>query len=148
MNTDKKYYTPEFEDFAIGLEWEEYSQGRWQKLEIYGSIDELEDWGLAKERKRVKFLDKEDIESLGWEYEKDDFAVRRGMLLDFTPNILFKKPNFKLFFYPERQAIGIWIADVTKLEYCEKFGVWFQVDQFPIKNKYELAQLMKKLKIE
>ncbi len=62
-----KYYTPDIEEFRVGFEYEDWdikSDENWIKRTVPNS-------GYTKhphEEVRVKHLDREDIESLGWEY--------------------------------------------------------------------------------
>ena len=65
---ENKYYTPELEEFHIGFEYEWLDEHNiWHKeetpLEITKEGFKDQTYGL-----RVKYLDKEDIESLGWVY--------------------------------------------------------------------------------
>lgn len=66
MELDNKYYIPSIEEFYVGFEYcwkdEIYSQ------EFFGKLETLEDLEnqILEDKIRVKYLDKEDIESLGW----------------------------------------------------------------------------------
>jgi hypothetical protein len=72
--SDAKYYTPTVEEFYVGFEYEFRTLKEWEERkidEVYdgyyctlGSVKE----GLKEDRIRVKYLDKEDIESLGFKY--------------------------------------------------------------------------------
>ena len=70
MKEESKYYTPTIEEFHVGFEYEVQ-----QLEELYGSITYTEEYAsfdyefgddINLERVRVKLLDKEDIESLGF----------------------------------------------------------------------------------
>jgi hypothetical protein len=72
-----EYYTPEIEEFHVGFEcekWiESHPEGFWSEVSEPLHKDDLADLLLATEgeiqqKYRVKYLDKEDIESLGWEH--------------------------------------------------------------------------------
>ena len=77
-----KYYTPKIEEFHVGFEFEvNYTNEGWTK-EVFcsgegrniDSVSKLKAFlGRAKfkEAYRVKYLDKEDIESLGFEFVTD-----------------------------------------------------------------------------
>ena len=76
-----KYYTPEIEEFHVGFEYEQVIDAKWEKCEMH-----LLDLGKVNNRLnslRVKYLDREDIESLGFEsvgkhtiqYEKDNCCI-------------------------------------------------------------------------
>src|SRR5690606_29619740 len=73
-----KYYTPEIEEFYVGFEYERFipksnstEEECWEKLSMsinYLSLEELDNEIIEKEI-RVKYLDKEDIESFGFKHE-------------------------------------------------------------------------------
>ena len=85
-----KYYTPSIEEFRVGFECEIQSSYGWQKniwpdvlredsLAYQESIDK--DILIATQNAtfRVKYLNKEDIESLGFKLkEKNDFTWTKG----------------------------------------------------------------------
>ena len=70
----KKYYTPDIAEFHVGFEYEIYVPEKqvWSKEIFYlneSHIDLVKFVGIqidSTQGVRVKFLDKEDIESLGW----------------------------------------------------------------------------------
>lgn len=73
---ENKYYTPTIEEFHVGFEYEycsiEDTKPIWTKDsfgKIITSTTMLE--FQFKRGVRVKYLDREDIESLGWNYDKD-----------------------------------------------------------------------------
>ena len=84
MNKEK-YYTPEIEEFHVGFEFE-YRGGvdaKWER-KVFTSWDNTEynSWVRVSENipnsvapifYRVKYLDKEDIESLGWKPLNEKF---------------------------------------------------------------------------
>ncbi len=70
---EDKYYTPEIEEFHIGFEYEITTGYEWVKKPfthedfntfLYQHLDNA----VKQEQVRVKYLDKEDIESLGFTY--------------------------------------------------------------------------------
>lgn len=65
----EKYYTPDLSEFYIGFEYELQSDGIWFEVACDLVCDEIsqikED--IKNGQIRVKYLDKEDIESLGFE---------------------------------------------------------------------------------
>ncbi len=73
MNTT--YYTPDSEEFCIGLECQvKYTEG-WKDRKIRHSEDLCEivsRYTMDKDSVRVKYLDQEDIESLEWNNLKTD----------------------------------------------------------------------------
>lgn len=70
---ENKYYTPNIEEFHVGFEYERLYQNddilyQWDKEEMsvnFLTLDDIDN-EILNEEIRVKFLDKEDIESLGW----------------------------------------------------------------------------------
>lgn len=69
LEQKNNYYTPEIEEFHIGFEYEWLNdQGNWVKentpIEISINAFREQIYGL-----RVKYLDQEDIESFGFEFE-------------------------------------------------------------------------------
>lgn len=69
-----KYYTPDISEFHVGFEYEKKSTigGLWKEHIIeYGIDARYKEIDIEGETVRVKYLDKEDIESLGFgEFQK------------------------------------------------------------------------------
>ena len=66
-----KYYTPSLNEFHVGFEYETYNSYRKEWYKTILTEDNLEALGsfwynFLEAEHRVKYLDKEDIESLGW----------------------------------------------------------------------------------
>lgn len=145
---ENKYYTPTIEEFHVGFEYEtkegfmdgtvkskdDFYNAKWMPS-LVSETSELAyiDRSLSgKNTKnglcgvRVKILDREDIESLGWKPRKDG-----AFLFDFKDHELFLDENI------------IRISDMNPISY--KYNSKFQGE---IKNKSELHRLMKQLKIE
>lgn len=139
-----KYYTPEMEEFHPGFEFKYLNHnGEWKDCEL-GKNDieniELRQYKddlmkIAHANLRVKFLDREDIESLGWKFS----------LIKANTNRAFKDLQSNT-----EKCIGlvleirndkIMIAD-CRLEFNQIlfFGT--------IKNKSELRKLMQMLQIK
>ena len=128
---EAKYYTPEIEEFHVGFEYyfndigtdgeNLYNENRKAVIKDGTQIDDitrLQD-GKPVYNLFVKYLDRQDIEELGWEVT-EDFGYRF-----YTLN------GYSLHFYPnEERNIGILL------------------NKFKIKNKSELKKLMKMLNIE
>lgn len=144
MNNKEKYYKPSIEEFNIGFEYEkeEYQyydlnicNTYWEK-EIFDIDDRLENTleDLLFNKIRVKYLDREDIESLGWkqlfdsrehgEYKKELKNNRRCHI----------RVNEKF----------IWIGLGTNGLDFERYDTVFKGT---IKNKSELKVLLKQLGI-
>ena len=70
---ENKYYTPSIEEFHEGFshEYKGPLDTKWHKedFKLKGPNPNFS-WFLTEGHFRVKYLDREDIESLGWEYMK------------------------------------------------------------------------------
>lgn len=151
------YYTPSIEEFHVGFEYEEleftYTDKGWytskeQKwlTKIFKATDYIESYYLAERVKRslfttsirVKYLDKEDIESLGFTYEK----TYAGLDEDFFEKLVLPNAYSKYFYldynYGKKYCRIYWSldndGDVT-------------VFAGTINNKSELKRLLKQLGI-
>ena len=138
MEKDNKYYTSSIEEFHVGFEYEAYipEKETWSKEVFYlnkSHIDLIKYVETQNEstlrRIRVKYLDKEDIESLGFvkgdRREFDEFFNGAYKIYVFTQ--------------PLKNCFGKCTIEITDLTYEDKilFG--------KIKNKSELKKLMQQL---
>jgi hypothetical protein len=153
MENTEKYYTPSISEFCVGFEYQTNSMaiymglnenGVWSKTLTVGVDDFLDEtiadigWALEHDESpsvRVKYLDQEDIESLGFKFT--------GKAID----IWFEKEgNFN---------IGSWTSYKIKMQYGLhdnrlKINAVDALDehclfQGTIKNKSELVKLLKQL---
>lgn len=132
---ENKYYTPSIEEFCHGFSYElkcKYpNEERWEKRDYYWR----EDLPYSLEI-RVKYLDQEDIESLGFNLVKE-------------PEYKHLKKEVTLNYFPTSHSVLIlskgYNSDLkspeTKTEY------WYQMFGGIIKNKSELKRLLKQLGI-
>jgi hypothetical protein len=142
---NNKYYTPEIEEFHVGLEYEvkeRFLDGTVKTQEDFDNskwISQICDSGIMYIERalkgknsinnicgiRVKCLDIEDIKKLGWnQIEYDTYKLE-------TQEIYFEfNPEYKNF---------IWKKDGFNGEYILFRGT--------IKNKFELKKIMKQLGI-
>ncbi|MEE9379620.1 MAG: hypothetical protein V3V33_16465 [Candidatus Lokiarchaeia archaeon] len=132
-----KYYTPEIEEFHVGFEYEvainDSEEGiKWIVL-ICNEGQVIPEINLDKGKYvRVKYLDREDIESLGWKYQPD-------------------RDNIELFYDNKTRkhsiihnTINNWvIVTLRNEERKEDYTVFVGT----IKNKSELKRLLKQLGI-
>lgn len=134
-----KYYTPEREEFCWGFEyeseedprtgiWEKQVVGGWSKFKYFDNDSDVD--------YRVKYLDKEDIESLGFNQITDDcFSLPikeyRGRLNQEVRILI-------------RQTILIYLA--MDMNYMDKDNLVLFTGN--IKNKSEFIKLLKQLGIE
>jgi hypothetical protein len=140
-----KYYTPSIEEFHVGFEYESHQDPRtddgWEK-----SILGRQDFKYVMREDndvdyRVKYLDREDIESLGWEIDKTR--------LDGETQLKFYKDNKCLYYRKENHEIGIFTIDPSKNDYYSRYNVDpTRVHIIIIKNKSELKKLLKQLGID
>ena len=145
MNEDSKYYTPEIEEFYTGFEFEYYYKSDWHKHDLDGSpivhheLDEFKDdlMKLAHAICRVKFLDREDIESCKWEF------TGKGVV-----NWYKIKGDFKIGTWTAYEAIMIHdpSCNWVKIHVIDR-GDEVDVFQGTIKNKSELKKILKMLGI-
>jgi len=125
-----KYYTPDISEFHIGFEYERWCNTVWNKYK-YEPFDQDKistiQYKIHDKHIRVKYLGKEDIESLGFKYimtsydgyyKKGDSTL--GIAYDGTIQITVRKDGML-----EKEASGI-----------------------NIKNKSELKRLLKQLGID
>jgi hypothetical protein len=138
-----KYYTPKIEEFHVGFEYEIWeTHSKLYNKDIDDSKWVLKTYGLNSIRftklyyeisnVRVKYLDKEDIESLGFE---PDYVRTWGT------RMCFKNSKCALTYISNIQELIIsFEADVLLREDIRFKGT--------IKNKSELKRLMKQLSID
>jgi hypothetical protein len=124
-----KYYTPEIEEFHVGFEYErnQYDNNIWFKY-VVERKDVLDH---SDKDIRVKYLDREDIESLGFEQT------------DRVNSIRYVKGN-----------VSVWLGDVnkkmlTKIEKRDLLRAAGKTCLFMgnIKNKSEFKVILKQLNI-
>lgn len=149
---ESKYYTPDIEEFYIGFEYEIYSEGlddasvedfcgwykyQFRKKSCFRDIDDIEKF---INQIRVKYLDQEDIESLGF--------ILKGKSIDlwFERESIYLRDdghhlkNIKLQYGLHDQRMRIEFIYTSGEEQIHFEG--------NIKNKSELDKLIKQLNIE
>jgi hypothetical protein len=134
---ENKYYSPGKEEFYVGFEYEreDINEGgstlSWFKQTVPAndleSIDDIFSWDDLGVR--VKYLDREDIESLGYNYS---FRFNEGYLQDNYKH----KSNYSLLTYSPNSNF----LSITNCESGEFLGV--------VKNKSELKKLLQQLNIK
>ena len=143
-----KYYTPTIEEFHVGFEYETYelyeTPNRW-KINIFGEehmeLDHIV--FLLMEHPdmiRVKYLDKEDIESLGWEFNYNMSVVSQLYYL-------YEKKGYDLSVWYRKEGLLLVIRKVNKSSdniVVHSHSIFYGY----IKNKSELKILLKQLGIE
>ena len=119
-----KYYTPELSEFHVGFEYEHYNEkiDSWMPC-FYDTMydqrgnDSLDELNMEKER--VKYLDMEDVKSLGFGYDNN---------LDYSLNGYF-----------------IWLNGDSSTSIVDDDGERFF--RGIIKNKSELKRILKQIGI-
>lgn len=125
---DSKFYIPEIEEFCVGFEYESCHnrEKRWYTEISDGSeISFIKDYYLPKGEIRVKYLDQQDIEELGWNTLRSNINWVRAT--KNSTEIIFEK------------NIEVPIIQIFKNMNCVFTGT--------IKNKAELKKLMQQLQI-
>lgn len=81
----EKYYTPELSEFHVGFEYEYTLLAGWRSntFQLDSNIQALEQ-AINAGYIRVKHLDREDIESLGWYEEQPGVGKYRDITEAFT----------------------------------------------------------------
>lgn len=135
---ESKYYTPEIEEFHVGFEYEAFHSkewffeeggNQWVKSKVSLGTDILTlNYAINCDFVRVKYLDREDIESLGWK------AGVQGLAVDgYSGWEEFKKDDYRMVL-SDNQGLIIVCRNHTSFS-----GT--------IKNKSELKKLLKQLGI-
>jgi hypothetical protein len=146
---ESNYYTPTIEEFYVGFECEIKNSSDepldWEQLRIIGVDDaeisingsswSLMDWSfydsknaIRDEFVRVKYLDKEDIESLGWANTSSNFYTLNKYHM--ATHVDFNTHQIRIWTHEANVGYSDIIFDGT------------------IKNKSELKVLMKQLGID
>lgn len=145
-----KYYTPKIEEFYIGFEYEINEEiGLWSKKYEWikselskGQMCQCLNWLYFTDNNskyRVKYLDKEDIESLGWE--------RNSLRAHQLTRQIYNKDNWMLLYNSENHKLSLTVKDPSlNLEMMIKLRTT-EVFNITIKNKSELIKLLKQLGI-
>lgn len=140
----KEYYIPTIEEFCIKFQYELYQNKiiGWEKKEISLQTDlEAVNYHLNNGDIRVKYLDKEDIESYNFNYEGE------GVDIVFSKKGMFKTPDgrhniseYKLRYNLTEHELNIecFFGGISEGKLFE--GI--------IKNINEFKKLLKQLKID
>lgn len=156
MEQENKYYTPEIEEFHVGFEYEHYHDAvcdgnqDWYNDTFYFLLgtDRKRDGGhtvwrmedlkeaIEKEEVRVKHLDREDIESLGFEHSESN---KKEVIYYRSCDNQTTDKEVRLWFDKEFGYVEIKnLKDKYNLDYMFR-GI--------IKNKSELKRILKQIGI-
>lgn len=155
MEKENKYYTPEIEEFYSGFEYEHLERnGTWKKVDEFSNEYDYEDnphyeviKDIEKNKIRVKYLDKEDIESLSWIKEEKDSKFNKIYHLETPIYKLVTNGTFLLVVKPFCNKITIKIPNFIRDGSGNFDGYITKVYEICIKNKSELKKLMIQLGI-
>ncbi len=149
---ENKYYTPTIEEFHVGFGYEyisnnicgyhsKFDSSNWTKYEFKAGSTEDEpseidciEYAIKKENCdiRVKYLDKEDVESLGWKFDG--------------------KSTYKLNCYSLSGQLEYQNIEIEQNHEDVCMGEWKYYDELvfrgKIKNKSELNRIMNQLNIK
>ena len=149
--SNNKYYTPSIEEFHVGFEHERMNGDRWEKDvlvagDMYGTIakgyeNEFEEIDKGMRDVRVKYLDQEDVESLGFKLLKN-YSVEQEYQSRITDDSWYELNVDDKEEYPCLVSIECWV-NITKS--TSNRDVMFTGT---IKNKSELKKLLKQLGID
>ena len=119
-----KYYTPEIEEFHVGFEYESHVYNSSSKALFWlkAEMDLTFDYYISNTR--VKYLDKEDIESFGFVFKGGD------------THLTYHYGGYAITHTPSNNKINIYCYDGSEF-----------VNVITIKNKSELKKLLKQLNI-
>lgn len=140
MEENNKYYTPTIEEFHVGFEYELLTlKGDWLKsiIDTQSIFTVLRYYSTNT---RVKYLDQEDIESLGWNYTGrgvDLWFSKEGIFFAVSGGHKFTEYKLQYGLHDNRLKIEAFFGG-------ESEGILFEGI---IKNKSELKRLMKQLGI-
>lgn len=153
---ENKYYTPELEEFHFGFEFECLDQYGWEKM-IFGEskfhnpeLDQYDEYfnKLAHAITRVKYLDKLDIESLGWKpFDTNDKIEYKGFIGIKEMFYATFHPLGKLILAKKYDRVSIYHPDYIRDGSGRFDGYATLVSNLLIKNISELRKLMKQLGI-
>ena len=134
-----KYYTPDLTEFHIGFEYEiqqldeqGYYRNEWVEFTF-------ENGEYARHDSRVKYLDKNDIESLGFEY----YMENKNQKLH-----IFYKDNVFLAYDEANNKIKTFTKDPSlNKEYMMTNADPYLINGIIIKNKSEFKKFLKQINL-
>jgi hypothetical protein len=144
-----KYYTPDISEFYVGFEYERMNGPDWEKSELtnvdcWGTIargyeNEFEEIDSLIRSVRVKYLDKEDIESLGFKFTFQEYGGTASIVGSNN-----KERNSSEFIGIQFEDDWQYILNGPTIKLYNNDGRLFSGI---IKNKSELIKLLKQIEI-
>ena len=155
MNMENKYYVPELSEFRVGFEVEgRYNiKSDWEKVVL--GVDDFEvifdDYehemdGKFSDLYRVKCLDREDVEELGWELEES--LYKDACHLGSPVYKIVNNGTFLLINNPYGTGVTIKMPNLYRDGSGNYDGYYILVYRMKIRNKTELRDVMRMLGIE
>jgi len=148
-----KYYKPSIEEFHVGFEFETLETDRdgsgnksWNKWKLGNQptflkhiFDKYYGPNEVEGSVRVKKLDREDIESLGWAFDKTSIGETQ---------LKFFKDNLCLYYRENEHQVGIFTLDPSKCGYYSKYNVDpCRINTVTIMNKSELKRILLQINV-
>lgn len=143
-----KYYTPSIEEFHVGFEYERKNGDSWEKTistesdysamySDYGEENEFDEIETNIRDVRVKYLDKEDIESLGFTFNEETGWFEKKDNFGFNS---YDNLSIQLHSLPGLIVVSRSQESSYQNEHYEFF--------IEIKNKSELKTFLRQIKYE
>ena len=115
---ESKYYAPEIEEFHKGFEVEWFEDQF--KKESFGitTDDDLEiiDDEIRERKIRVKYLDREDVESFGWNQIEYDSYKLGSFIFEFNN-------QYKTFIYLEKNNENVFVGNIKNKSELKKIMI-------------------------
>ena len=155
---ETKYYTPEIEEFHIGFEYSaDRSSDKWEAdiFTIDSDINGLSEM-LNENLIRVKYLDREDIESFRWlfkhfsPFEGKETSSLQRLVFSGSFETRFGLEEFGMIYVPSTSHLLIWrVYDDLQVEAITDGVLVIKQTLFAgtIRNKSELKRIMKMINI-
>lgn len=140
-----KYYKPTIDEFHVGFEYEHYSYNKWNK-DIITILDMEGDSNLNSIyenilKVRVKYLDEDDIKSLGWDLTLTNLIMSDGSKVEdvITGGYIIDNVKFYIMYDIKDKLCRITFDNGNGYDHIRV--------AITVKNKSELKKIMKQLNI-
>lgn len=138
MKMENLYYTPSIEEFHVGFEYE-------LQVDIWNGLTGERMWSLVQmdhldrptSPSRVKYLDREDIENLGWKY------IGKAVDVWFEKEGSFDMGSWNTYKIKMHYGLNDHRLSVIAYDTGDEYRIFSGI----IKNKSEFKKLMQQLNI-
>ena len=115
---ESQYYTPEIEEFHNGFEFEWFdNQFKKQSFGITTDDDlEIIEDEIRERKIRVKYLDREDVESFGWNQIEYDSYKLGSFIFEFNN-------QYKTFIYLENNNENVFVGNIKNKSELQKIMI-------------------------